>query len=46
MNDHEEVMVNAVVALNNVSYYTTQDSSQMNLHLKMAKSKQNLATFT
>ncbi|XP_005102121.1 armadillo repeat-containing protein 2 isoform X2 [Aplysia californica] len=35
---HEEVVVNAVVAVNNVSYYTTQDPSQMTAHLKMAES--------
>ena len=36
---HEEVVVNAVVAINNVSYYTTQDCAQMEAHTNIAKSK-------
>ncbi|CAL1534975.1 unnamed protein product [Lymnaea stagnalis] len=36
--EQEELVVNAVVAINNLSYYTTQDESQMAGHLNMARS--------
>ncbi|RUS90870.1 hypothetical protein EGW08_001377 [Elysia chlorotica] len=35
---HEEVMTNAVVAINNMSFYTTKDVKKMAAHLGMAES--------
>ncbi|GFS09328.1 armadillo repeat-containing protein 2, partial [Elysia marginata] len=35
---HEEVMTNAVVAINNMSFYTTKDVKKMDAHLGMADS--------
>ncbi|BFZ09273.1 hypothetical protein BsWGS_12312 [Bradybaena similaris] len=38
INDHEELVINAVVAINNLSYYIMQDSSQMQCQQSMAQS--------